>query len=245
MSHCSTQSSTETKETIRSLLGFRLYGITVRLKTQTHTQRRKKTKTSRNGFTDPGWHTHAIKLWLATIKPYLHPGVANTALPPTPPASHSDRRAGPHSVASGLPGTLMEAVQSTTYCPACPKRSTRQTAARPQTWGNGNSPALLWPLRPPSSFKSPTSILHLSSLISITFSLIKPPPSLLHSFLLHLSLSLSLSPEREKQTAARVGLADEFQMTLKGKGADRFFPGETDGNPIGKKNNEKKKNCVK
>lgn len=47
-------------------------------------------------------------------------------------------------------------------------------------------------------FPSPTSILHLSSLISLTFSLIKPPPSLLHSILLF-PLSPSLQRGKNKQ----------------------------------------------
>lgn len=67
-----------------------------------------------------------------------------------------------------------------------------------------------------TSFRpSLTSILLLSSPISITFSLINynPSPSL-HS-------SSSLSGE-EKQTAVRVRLAYEFQMTLKGRGANQL-----------------------
>lgn len=69
----------------------------------------------------------------------------------------------------------------------------------------------------PSLRPSRTSIPVLSSPISITFSLIALP--------LHPSIPLPLSGE-EKQTAVRVRLADEFQMTLKGRGADQLSPEE-------------------
>lgn len=132
----------------------------------------------------------------------------------------------------------MEAVQSTTYCPASPKCSTRQTAARPQTWGNGNSPALLRHLCPFPSFQVQLAFfICLVWYLSLSHSLSHHPYcSILFFFSVSLSFSPSfcLSPEREKQTVARVGLADEFQMTLKGKGADRLSPGETAGNPIKK-----------
>lgn len=55
--------------------------------------------------------------------------------------------------------------------------------------------------------------------LSLSHSLTTPPLPSLHS-------SSSLSGE-EKQTAVRVRLADEFQMTLKGRGADQLSPEET------------------
>lgn len=78
--------------------------------------------------------------------------------------------------------------------------------------GNRNSPL-------PKLSPSLTSILLLSFPISITFSLIN------HTPFRHLSIPLGLSGE-EKQTAVRVRLADEFQMTLKGRGAEQLTPEE-------------------
>lgn len=158
-------------------------------------------------------HLHN-KLWLV-IMTYLHPGIAYKALCPLNISClallciHAVTQI--HIQTSGLWGTLMEAVQSTTYCPVCLKCSTRQTALRPQMWEWKQSSATL-----PTFSPSLTSILVLSSPISITFSLINHPP-------LHPSILLPLSRE-EKQTAVRVRLADEFQMTLKGRGADQLSP---------------------
>lgn len=89
----------------------------------------------------------------------------------------------------------------------------KPTSTETTTAGMEKSPP---PLRP-SLRPSRTSIPVLSSPISITFSLIALP--------LHPSIPLPLSGE-EKQTAVRVRLADEFQMTLKGRGADQLSPEE-------------------
>ena len=126
-----------------------------------------------------------------------------------------------HIQASGLWGILMEAVQSTTYCPVCLKCSTSQTALRPlKEWKQ----VLLHHHHFTQVFHpSLTSIPTLSSPISITFSLINhtPTPS---PFPPHPPpIPPPLSGE-EKQTAVRVRLADEFQMTLKGRGADQLSP---------------------
>lgn len=117
----------------------------------------------------------------------------------------------------------MEAVQSTTYCPVCLKCSTSQTALRPlKEWKqvlhhHHHFTQVFHP--------SLTSILTLSPPISITFSLINhtPTPSPLPPLHRRPSIPLPLSGE-EKQTAVRVRLADEFQMTLKGRGADQLSP---------------------
>lgn len=114
----------------------------------------------------------------------------------------------------------MEAIQSTTYCAVCLKCSTSQPALRPlrHEWKKSSTtfaqvcaqvafPFLFCPLR----------------YLSLSHSLTTPP-----ALPLHPSIPLPLSGE-EKQTAVRVRLADEFQMTLKGRGADQLSP---EGRPV-------------
>lgn len=155
--------------------------------TYTH---KRKTKTSLSHWVSSSSHhsgkgfktfywsqmTHLYnKLWLVIIT-YLHTGIAYKALCPLNISClallciHAVTKI--HIQTSGLWGTLMEAVQSTTYCPVCLKCSTSQTALRPQMWEWKQSSATL-----PTFSPSLTSILVLSSPISITFSLINHPPN--------------------------------------------------------------------
>lgn len=93
-------------------------------------------------------------------------------------------------------------------------------------------------------FRSPTSILHLSSLISITFSLIRPPPSLLHSILLHLALFLSLSfclslQRGKNKQLPGLGWPMNFKWLWRAKALTDFLLGKRSATRLEKK----KKQC--
>lgn len=111
---------------------------------------------------------------------------------------------------SGLWGILMEVFWRVAllFCVfQTPDKS--KTALRPQRGTSRNGPRL--PSLPFRFCPSLTPILLLSSSISVTFSFINHTPVAIHP-----SIPLPLSGE-EKQTAVRVRLADEFQMTLKSR----------------------------
>lgn len=172
---------------------------------------------------DPRWHTYTVNFDFLDEIPIFTPGDRSQSL-----MSFFYSTASPllciHAAAqiqhiqdSGLWGILMEAVQSTTYCPVCLKCSTSQTALRPlKEWKQ----VLLHHHHFTQVFQSLTSILTLSSPISITFSLINhtptPSPFAAPPFLFP-------SPERKNKQLSGSGLQMNSKWLWRAEGPTNFL----------------------
>jgi len=118
-----------------------------------------------------------------------------------------------HVQTSGLRGILMEAVQSTTYCPVCLKCSINQTALKPQ---RARVETVLCCFFIPCFHPSRASILLLSPSISVTFPLINHTPLAIHPFLF-------LSPERKNKQLSGSGLQMNSKWLWRAEGPTNFL----------------------